>query len=123
MLLLLHVWLSNYIYIILIIWRREKLKEITQRCEELKKTHEEEKNNFEYEKKQLQEVLAKDTEGKKFEEKANDIATSTTVYNICCKYLKFDFLFVGEDIVKLVKSWKASEAMEEVANDGGIPTE
>ncbi|PON68489.1 hypothetical protein PanWU01x14_094600 [Parasponia andersonii] len=118
----------------------EKVEEITQACEELKKTQEE-KNNFESKKKQLQESVAKEklekkqleeyvkelektisqyldafkeagrkavedfkaTDGKEHEDKANNITTSTIIYNIYFGHPRFNFSFLGKDIVEFVR--------------------
>ncbi|PON94264.1 hypothetical protein TorRG33x02_100020, partial [Trema orientale] len=52
----------------------------------------------------------KTTESKELEEKASDIASSTIIYNIFYEHPEFDFSILGEDVVKLVESWKVAEA-------------
>ncbi|PON72553.1 hypothetical protein PanWU01x14_065880, partial [Parasponia andersonii] len=42
------------------------------------------------------------TKGKELDEKANDITSSTIIYNIFYEHPDFDFLILGEDVVELV---------------------
>ncbi|PON64516.1 hypothetical protein PanWU01x14_123930 [Parasponia andersonii] len=63
----------------------------------------------------------KATNGKELKDKASDIAMLAIIYNIYCKHPGFDFSFLGNDIVKLIQSWKANEAIEEATNDKSAP--
>ncbi|PON64452.1 hypothetical protein PanWU01x14_125210, partial [Parasponia andersonii] len=58
----------------------------------------------------------KATEVKELEDKASDIASSTIIFNIFCKYSDFDFSILGEDVVELVQSWREDTTK---AGDGG----